>query len=80
MGHDAQILVASLGQANQIYSFASATYSICMRVGGHYSLFTTSECYLHPANLWLYGHKSGHVTAWKAIMTVDVAGLRGSGC
>ena len=24
--------------------------------------------------------KSGHVTAWKAIMTVEVAGLRGCGC
>ena len=44
-----------------------------------YSLFTTSECYLHSANLRRYGHKSGRVTAWKAIMTVDAAGLRGSG-
>ena len=26
-----------------------------------------------------YGHKSGRVTAWKAIMTVNAAGLRGSG-
>ena len=24
--------------------------------------------------------KSGHVIAWKAIMTVEAAGLRGSGC
>ena len=24
--------------------------------------------------------KNGHVNAWKAIMTVEVAGLRGSGC
>ena len=61
------------------YSFASATYSICMRVGGHYSLLTTSECYLHSANLRRYGHKSGRVTARKAVMTVDAAGLRGSG-
>ena len=53
-----------------------------LHVGGR-SLFinSTSKCYLHSVNLHVlrYGHKSGHVTAWKAIMTDDTAGLRGSG-
>ena len=62
-----------------IYSFASATYSIRMRAVGHYSLITTSECYLHSANLRRYGHKSGRVTPWMERKTVDAAGLRRSG-
>ena len=35
----------SLGQANQIYCFASATCSICVRAGGHSSLFITTKWY-----------------------------------
>ena len=43
-------------------------------------LFNISEWYIHLANL--YGTtaiKSGCVIAWKVIMTVEAAGLRGSG-
>ena len=38
------------------------------------TLFTGGDI-IHSDN----GHKSGRVTAWKAIMTVVAAGLRGSG-
>ena len=48
-----------------------------MRAGGHYSLLANA------IYTWqIYGAtaiKSGRVIAWKAIMTVEAAGLRGSG-
>ena len=50
-----------------------------LHVGGQ-SLFITSKCCIHSANLRHHSHKSGHVIAWKAIMTVEAADLRGSGC
>ena len=43
-------------QANLAYHFASATYSICMRVGG-LSLFITGICYICLTNLQRYGHQ-----------------------
>ena len=53
------------------------TYSICMRTGGHY-LLLANAIYTRQ----IYGAtavKSGHVIAWKAIMTVEAVGLRGCG-
>ena len=56
------------------YCFASATCWICMRAGGHYSLLANARK--------IYGAtaiKSVRVIARKTIMTVEAAGLSGSG-
>ena len=44
-----------------------------------YSLLVTSKHYIHSELYSTVAIKSGHVTARKVIMTVDVAGLRGRG-
>ena len=53
---------------------ATAIHSICMQAGSHYS---------NAIYTWqIYGAmavKSGRVITWKAIMTAEAAGLRGSG-
>ena len=51
---------------------------MCVQVGGHYSLFITSKRYIHLEMYRTTVIKSGRVTARKAIMTVEVAGLKGS--
>ena len=51
-----------------------------LRAGGHYSLLAYR---IHMYTRQIYSTtaiKSGCVIAWKAIMTVEVAGLRRSGC
>ena len=58
-----------------MYCLASATYLICVRAGGHYSLFITNKHYIHQANLRFSSIKSRCVIAWKVIMTVEAAGL-----
>ena len=46
---------------------------MCVRVGGNYSLFITSKRYIHLEMYRTTVIKSGHVTAGKAIMTVEVS-------
>ena len=58
-----------------MYCLASATYLICVRAGGHYSLFITNKHYIHQANLRFSSIKSRCVIAWKVIITVEAAGL-----
>ena len=51
-----------------------------LHVGGlSYSIFITSKCRILAANIRATAIKSGCVIGWKAIMTVEAAGLRGSG-
>ena len=52
---------------------------MCARAGGHYSLLVTSKHYIHSEIYSTVAIKSGHVTARKLIMTVEVADLRGRG-
>ena len=51
---------------------------MCVRAGGNDSLFITSKRYIHLEIYSTTVIKSGRVTAGKAIMTVEVAGLKGS--
>ena len=50
-----------------------------LHAGGRSLFINTSKCYIHSANLSTTAIKSECFIAWKAIMTVEVAGLRGSG-
>ena len=50
-----------------------------LRVGGQSLFITSISYYIQSANLCAMAIKSGRVIAWKAIMTVEAAGLRGSG-
>ena len=47
--------------------------------GGHYSLFITSKAVYTRQIYGATAIKSGRLIAWKAIMTVEAAGLGGSG-
>jgi len=45
-------------------------------MGNHYS----NAIYISSANLWSHCCKSGRIIAWEAVMVVEVASHRGSGC
>ena len=60
-------------QSRSIVSYQPLN-SICVQVGGHYLLLA------YAIHVWqIYGItaiESGHVPVWKAIMTVEAAGLK----
>ena len=59
-----------------MYRFTSAIYSIYVRAGGHYLLFAIIINAIYGA----MAIKSGCVIAYKVVMIVRVAGLRGNRC
>ena len=67
--HNFSLYVYSRGQTT--YCFTSA---ICVQAGSHYSYLLLANA----THTWqICGAKSGYIIARKAIMTVEVAGLKG---